>query len=126
MKKTQSMRLENNLLWPSIKFNFLIESAKKKGVQLSSFEWRVLSATATIPMGQTRSYQWVAQKIGRPKAVRAVGQALGKNPFALIIPCHRVVRSDGHLGGYAGGLDKKKKLLEIEKEMIKCLKMKSA
>lgn len=84
---------------------------------LTDFEWKVLAAAASIPLGETRSYQWVARKIGRPKAVRAVGQALGKNPFAPIIPCHRVVRSDGSLGGYAGGLKKKKQLLNLEKDI---------
>ena len=110
--------------WSSIKFNFEVPSAKAKGIQLTPFEWDVLKTAAMIPLGETRSYQWVANKIGRPKAVRAVGQALGKNPFALVIPCHRVIRQDGHLGGYAGGLAKKKKLLAMEKEMIKCLKKK--
>lgn len=86
--------------------------------QLTPFEWRVLAATATIPLGETRSYKWVAKKIGSPKATRAVGQALHKNPFPLIIPCHRVVRSDGSLGGFAGGIEKKRRLLEIEKQII--------
>ena len=83
--------------------------------QLTDFEWQVLRAALTIPLGETRSYQWVARKIGRPKAVRAVGQALRKNPYPLIIPCHRVVKSDGTPGGYAGKMDgKKSKLLAIE------------
>ena len=70
----------------------------------------------TIPIGETRSYQWVARQIGRPKAVRAVGSALRKNPYPLIIPCHRVVKSDGALGAYAGKMDgKKAELLAIEK-----------
>jgi methylated-DNA-[protein]-cysteine S-methyltransferase len=88
---------------------------------LTPFQWQVLAAAATIPLGQTRSYQWVARKIGRPKAVRAVGQALGKNPFAPIIPCHRVVRQDGSLGGYAGGLSKKKHLLKMEQSIASAL-----
>jgi len=70
-----------------------------------------------IPLGQTRSYKWVAQAIGKPKAVRAVGQALKNNPFPLIIPCHRVIKEDGALGGYAGGKNTKKTLLSLEKEI---------
>lgn len=87
--------------------------------KLTSFEWEVLSATLKIPLGETRSYKWVARQISRPKAVRAVGQALRKNPFPLIIPCHRVVRSDGSLGGYAGHYSKRKEqLLNLEKEIV--------
>ena len=83
---------------------------------LTDFEWKVLQAALTIPLGETRSYQWVAQKIGKPKAMRAVGSALRKNPYPLIITCHRVVKSDGTLGAYAGKVDgKKAKLLAIEK-----------
>ena len=83
--------------------------------QLTDFEWQVLKVTLTIPLGETRSYQWVANKIKRPKAVRAVGQALRNNPYPLIIPCHRVVKSDGSLGAYAGKMDgKKAKFLAIE------------
>ncbi len=81
---------------------------------LTLFQQEVYRATRTIPMGETRSYQWVAERIGRPRAARAVGQALHHNPFAPMVPCHRVVRSDGTLGGYAGGLAKKRKLLRRE------------
>lgn len=70
-----------------------------------------------IPLGETKSYKWVAQKIGRPKAVRAVGTALKNNPFTLLIPCHRVVNSDGSLGGYSKGLKKKRQLLDLEKRI---------
>jgi len=86
---------------------------------LTPFQWQVLAATATIPLGETRSYKWVAEKIGRPKAMRAVGQALRRNPFPLIIPCHRVIRQDGSLGGYAGQQEGKRKagLLKTEKEI---------
>ncbi len=83
--------------------------------QLTPFQWKVLSVTATIPLGETRSYQWVAQKIGSPKAVRAVGQALRRNPYPVIIPCHRVIHADGSLGGYAGGSGERKAVL-LEKE----------
>ena len=83
---------------------------------LTPFQWQVLKATLTIPIGETRSYQWVARQIKNPKAVRAVGQALRKNPYPLIIPCHRVIKTDGALGGYAGKFDgKKSQLLKLEK-----------
>ena len=77
--------------------------------KLSQFQWKVLKAAITIPLGQTRTYQWVAQKIGNPKSVHAVSQALRRNPFPVVIPCHRVIRSDGTLGGYAGKYGKRKK-----------------
>lgn len=68
-----------------------------------------------IPSGQTRSYAWVAKEIEKPKATRAVAQALHRNPWPLIIPCHRVISSDGNIGGYAYGVELKKLLLELEK-----------
>ena len=73
--------------------------------------WRELRK---IPPGETRSYAQIAAAIGQPKAVRAVGTANGDNHVAVLIPCHRVIRSDGTLGGYAGGLDRKRKLLDAE------------
>jgi len=88
--------------------------------KLTKFQWKVLKVTANIPLGETRSYQWVAKRVGSPKAVRAVGQALRRNPYPLIIPCHRVIKSDGSLGGYAGGSgEKKAELLEREREIRK-------
>jgi len=89
---------------------------------LTPFQWKVLKATLSIPFGETRSYKWVAQKIGCPKAVRAVGQALRKNPYPIIIPCHRVIKSDGSLGGYVGTQSlRKKKLLELEQSILQKL-----
>lgn len=82
---------------------------------LPPFTRAVLRMTARIPYGEVRSYRWVAERLGKPKATRAVGNALARNPIPIIIPCHRVVRSDGTLGGYALGLGWKKKLLELEK-----------
>ncbi len=79
------------------------------------FQRQVWEATRLIPYGETRSYGWVAKQIGKPLAARAVGQAVGKNPFLIIIPCHRVIASDGGLGGFGGGLEMKKTLLELEK-----------
>jgi O-6-methylguanine DNA methyltransferase len=78
------------------------------------FQKAVWEATRSIPYGETRSYAWVAQKIGKKAAVRAVGQALGKNPFPIIVPCHRVLASDGSLCGFGGGIEMKKRLLELE------------
>jgi len=87
---------------------------------MTSFQWKVLKATLEIPLGETRSYKWVAQQIGNPKAVRAVGQALRHNPYPLIIPCHRVIKEDGALGGYAGGSSKQKEeLLALEQKIIR-------
>ncbi len=73
--------------------------------------WR---AAAEIPFGETRSYGWIAQRIGKPLASRAVGQAMGANPLPVIIPCHRVIGSAGSLCGFSGGLGMKKKLLGLE------------
>lgn len=81
------------------------------GTAFQEAVWRELRR---IPPGETRSYTQIAAAIGQPKAVRAVGSANGDNHVAVLIPCHRVIRSDGGLGGYAGGLDRKRKLLERE------------
>ena len=81
------------------------------GTAFQEAVWRELRK---IPLGETRSYAEIAAAIGQPKAVRAVGTANGDNHVAVLIPCHRVIRSDGTLGGYAGGLDRKQKLLEAE------------
>jgi AraC family transcriptional regulator of adaptative response/methylated-DNA-[protein]-cysteine methyltransferase len=67
-------------------------------------------------MGRTMSYSELARRVGKPGAARAVGNAVGKNPFAPAVPCHRVIRSDGSIGGYAFGVAKKRKLLAREKE----------
>ncbi len=80
----------------------------------TAFQRRVWQAARLIPYGETRSYAWVAQKIGRPSAVRAVGQALANNPWPIIVPCHRVVNNDGRLGGYSGGVAMKQYLLNLE------------
>ncbi len=81
---------------------------------LSEFQQAVLRKTAEIPPGEVRPYGWVAREIGRPGAVRAVGSALNKNPVPVIVPCHRVSRSDGHLGDYAYGAGMKRDLLSAE------------
>jgi methylated-DNA-[protein]-cysteine S-methyltransferase len=82
---------------------------------LPAFQRRVLEAACRIPFGETRTYAWIARRIGHPRAARAVGTALARNPVPLIVPCHRVLRSDGALGGYALGLDMKKRLLTLER-----------
>ncbi|MEW6009279.1 MAG: MGMT family protein [Candidatus Omnitrophota bacterium] len=86
---------------------------------LSSFAKSVLKATCLIPMGQTRSYKWIAKRIGKPNAARAVGNALNKNPFPLIVPCHRVIKDDGSIGGFSKGVKYKRFLLNIEKDILK-------
>lgn len=78
------------------------------------FRLRVLRAIARIPYGQTRSYTEMARKAGNERAVRAAGTACGSNPIPLVVPCHRVLRSGGALGGYGGGLPMKQGLLELE------------
>jgi O-6-methylguanine DNA methyltransferase len=90
---------------------------KKMDFDLSSvsdFENAVLRKTLEIPRGEVRPYAWIAREIGRPKAVRAVGTALARNPIPLLIPCHRVVRSDGRIGEYALGREAKRAILEAE------------
>jgi O-6-methylguanine DNA methyltransferase len=82
---------------------------------LSEFEQAVLRKAFEIPRGEVRPYSWIAREIGHPDAVRATGSALAKNPVPVLIPCHRVVRSDGHLGNYSlGGPRNKRTLLEVE------------
>jgi len=80
----------------------------------TEFEREVYKATRAIPFGKVATYGQIAKAIGRPNAQRAVGQALGKNPTSIVIPCHRVVASDGGLGGFTGGLHWKRKLLRLE------------
>ena len=80
------------------------------------FQRRVWETLRRIPRGETRTYQDIARAIGAPRAVRAVGSACGANPVALAVPCHRAVRTDGGLGGYAWGLQRKRKLLALEKK----------
>ena len=80
----------------------------------TEFQRKVWATLCTIPAGETLSYAGLAQRIGRPTAVRAVGLANGSNPVALVVPCHRVIGSDGSLTGYGGGLHRKRWLLEHE------------
>jgi methylated-DNA-[protein]-cysteine S-methyltransferase len=80
------------------------------------FQRAVWQLIRSIPPGETRSYGWVAEQIGKPRAARAVGQALARNPLPIIIPCHRVVAADGSLGGFNGGTELKQHLLNLEAE----------
>jgi len=78
------------------------------------FQHLVWQAARLIPYGETRSYSWVAGQIGKPDAARAVGQALGRNPLPIIVPCHRVLAAGGGLGGFSGGIKVKRFLLSLE------------
>lgn len=109
---------------------------------LTDFQLRVLEETLKIPFGQVRTYSWIAKQIGSPRAIRAVGSALRKNPYPILIPCHRVVKSsfalslpapageaaNGDSGGYARGKKVKKQLLQFERRLkyIFCLNRKKA
>jgi AraC family transcriptional regulator of adaptative response/methylated-DNA-[protein]-cysteine methyltransferase len=84
-------------------------------VRATAFQAKVWRFLQQIPAGETRSYSAVAAAIGHPKAVRAVARACASNPVALAIPCHRVIRGDGHLGGYRWGMERKEALLEAER-----------
>jgi O-6-methylguanine DNA methyltransferase len=85
-----------------------------KDKAFTGFERAVYRAVAAIPAGEVRSYKWVARRIGRPRAARAVGNALNKNRHPGLIPCHRVVMSDGSMGGYSKGPSAKRRILRSE------------
>lgn len=95
-------------------------SGKRKSFNLpvlltgTSFQYKVWEAVNKIPFGQTTSYLKLSQALGNPAAIRAVGAAIGANPILIIIPCHRIIGTNGKLTGYAGGLDRKERLLELE------------
>jgi len=80
----------------------------------TDFEREVWLALPEVPYGETRTYKWLAERVGRPKATRAVGQALSKNPVPIVLPCHRIIESDGDIGGYSSGVHVKRRLLEME------------
>ncbi len=84
-------------------------------VRGTDFQIKVWEALITIPFGKTSSYAGLAKKIGSPKSYRAVGTAIGNNPIAFIVPCHRILKSDGELGGYRWGSERKKVMLDFEK-----------
>ena len=85
---------------------------------LTDFQRRILGATARVPFGDVSTYAKVAAKAGSEKASRAAGQALGSNPIPIVVPCHRILASDGSLGGYSGGLEAKRVLLQFERGAV--------
>ena len=87
-------------------------------ITASDLQWQVWQALITIPFAATCAYQAIAQQIERPKAVRAVGSAIGQNPIFYLIPCHRVLRSNGSLGGYYWGIDIKQRILDWERSYL--------
>ena len=91
-----------------------VSSALPLDIQATAFQRQVWAYLQSIAFGETRSYAQVARAIRRPSAVRAVARACATNPVPIAIPCHRVVRSDGEMGGYRWGVDRKEKLLEME------------
>jgi|TARA_B100000929_G_scaffold127754_1_gene101228 methylated-DNA-[protein]-cysteine S-methyltransferase len=94
----------------------MMNDLTQKGTNFQKMVWTELKK---IPFGETRTYQEIAIAIGKPKAARAVANACGKNPYPIIIPCHRVVRSDGTIGGFTGdgGVEKKRQLLRQENHL---------
>jgi methylated-DNA-[protein]-cysteine S-methyltransferase len=111
--KTAVSELEEYLEGTRVHFTISLD------IQGTDFQKRVWSELTKIPFGETRSYKDIAIKLKDKNASRAVGTANGRNPLSLIIPCHRVISSDGSLGGYAGGLDRKIHLLRLEKIILK-------
>jgi methylated-DNA-[protein]-cysteine S-methyltransferase len=103
------LRLQRYLRGEPISFDDELDLA-----DATAFRRLVWQAARSIPYGQTRSYGWVAQQIEKPRAFRAVGQALAKNPFLIVVPCHRVVGKDGNLRGAGSGLEMRKRLLSME------------
>lgn len=126
---------ELKLEYPKAKFKIENKSIHNKAISLiedpsaatdipfhikgTEFQLKVWNELLNIPTGSSCSYKSIANKIGCPKAVRAVGSAVGKNPISCLIPCHRVIRSDNSLGGYHWGLDIKKKILDRESSNYK-------
>jgi methylated-DNA-[protein]-cysteine S-methyltransferase len=110
-KKTSMVKKELSEYFEKGKAEFSCKTAFKEGTE---FEKKVWNALKGVPYGETKTYKWLASKIGKPNACRAVGQALGKNPIPIIFPCHRIIESDGSIGGYSSGIDIKRRLLEME------------
>jgi len=80
----------------------------------TDFERHVWEAICDVPYGETRTYKWLAERVGSPEGSRAVGQALSKNPIPIVVPCHRIIESNGKIGGYSSGVRIKRRLLEME------------
>lgn len=102
-------RLRNYFAGKQVPFNDELDTSGA-----TPFRARVWRTARAIPYGQTRSYAWLAGQVGKPAAARAVGQAIGHNRLSVIVPCHRVIASDGSLGGFTGSLKIKKRLLDLE------------
>lgn len=111
--KRVEKRLQEYLLGQPVDFGDI--PLNPIGTPFQKMVWKVLSS---IPWGETRSYKWVAEQASRPRGSRAIGQANGKNPIPIIIPCHRVIQQDGSLGGYSGGLHIKHFLLSLEQHHV--------
>lgn len=97
--------------------------------QVPGFERRALDEAAAIPYGEVRTYKWIADRLGSPDAARAVGSAMAGNPAPILVPCHRVVRTDGGLGGYSFGLFRKEVLLNLERStapLVGCVSTRTA
>ena len=105
--------------------NKILEKKIEQNSILTLFQKEVYKAILDIPRGEIRSYRWVAEKIGNLRASRAVGNALNSNPYSPEVPCHRVIRSDGSIGGYAGGISKKKAILRNEGISLEEMKKKN-
>ena len=102
-------RLERYTGGERISFNYKLDFGNS-----TPFQRAVWEATRSIPYGETRSYEWIAQRVGKPGAARAVGQALKCNPLPIVVPCHRVIGKDGSLTGFSCGLELKRRLLNME------------
>lgn len=116
VEKTQNEILRQTLAWLAAYFHRTLSasSAPLLDLQGTPFELQVWHHLLTIPWGQTQSYGEIARAMGRPKAMRAVGQACGANPIPLLVPCHRVISVGSALGGYSAGLERKRWLLAHE------------
>jgi O-6-methylguanine DNA methyltransferase len=113
-EKTADVRKQLQQYFDGHRTEFQLELDPRSGTEFQKQCW---SFVAQIPYGETRSYQEIANLVGRPKACRAVGSANGANPIPIVVPCHRVINADGHLGGYGGGLDIKEQLLAHERAL---------
>lgn len=113
-EKTELARKQLIQYFDGHRTEFTLALDLRSGTEFQRKCWAVLTE---IPYGQTRSYQDVAKAVGRPTASRAVGGANHANPIPIVIPCHRVINADGHLGGYGGGLDIKEQLLSLERAL---------
>jgi O-6-methylguanine DNA methyltransferase len=112
--KTAPARKELAQYFDGRRTDFTVPLDLRTGTEFQRQCWGILTK---IPYGEIRSYQEVAKAAGRPAASRAVGQANHANPIPIVIPCHRVINADGHLGGYGGGLDVKEQLLALERAL---------